>query len=429
MSLQSPRLLPRMVAGLIFALLLTSFAGCAKSQPPAPAPGPSAGGTAPAQPSPAQQPPVKIGLTTAITGPYSEFGESMRNVVQIAVEQWNAKRGIKGRQIQLVVLDDQLNPDRAQTNMRRLLDEEKVDAIIAPAGSGPAMAVVPLVNAKNVVMMNTIAQTPAIVYPNGTDKPPYKNIFTFALQNDVEAQVLGDALGKNFKKIGLISESTTYGTTGLDLVEQVLKQKYNLKPVGREVYNQKDPDMTAQIARLQSAGAEVIGLIGLGADAATLKKDMNRLNFKGPLIASMGVFSQPFVELAGDLVVGAAGTLYKAFVDMSTARPQARELADLYLKKYGNDRYYGKDKEPIPYFGHTASSYDAAYVLFDAMNQSPSLKTEDIVATLESGKTFAGARTDYAFTPARHHAVTPDMIGLFQYVKQDGKTTLKPYQP
>lgn len=372
--------------------------------------------------------PVRIGLTTAITGPYSEYGESMRNVVQIAVDDRNAKGGIKGRPVELIVYDDQLQPNRAQTNMRRLLEEDRVDAVLAPAGSGPTMAIIPLVLARNVVTMVTIAQTPAITYPNGTDKAPHPNVFTFALQNDVEARVLAAFLGTNFKKIGLISESTTYGTTGVDLIAQLLKERYGITPVGREVYNQKDPDMTAQLARLQRAGAEVLGLVGLGADAATLKKEMNRIGFKGSLVASMGVFSQPFVELAGDLTVGTIGTLYHAFVDMSKARPAAKAFAAAYLKRYGNDRYYGPGEHPIPYFGHTASSYDAAVVLFEAMSRAESLKPADIVKVLESGQPLPTARTDYAFTRQRHHAVTEDMIGMYQYVKEGGKIVLKPYQ-
>jgi branched-chain amino acid transport system substrate-binding protein len=395
--------------GMALMMVLALLVGCAKSQP-------SAGGD-----------PIKIGLTSSITGAYSEFGESMRNVVQLAVDDWNARGGVKGRQVKLVVYDDQLLPDRAQSNMRRLLEEDKVAAVIGPAGSGPALAVAPMVAAKGVVMMNTIAQTPAIVYPNGLDKPPYPNIFTFAVQNDVEAVVLAESLATNWKKIGLISESTTYGTTGLDLVEQVMKEKYGLKPVGREVYKQKDPDMTAQVARLKRAGAEVIGVIGLGSDAATLKKDMNRLDFQGRLVGSMGVFSQPFKELAGDLVVGTAGTLYNAFVDFSKARPQAKALTEAYIKKYGHDRYYGPDADPIPYFGHTASSYDAAMVLLDAMNRAKSLDAKDIIAELESGKPFPSARTDYVFSSTRHQAVSADMIGLYQYVKQGDKIGLKPF--
>ena len=87
-------------------------------------------------------------MSTALTGPYSEFGVMQRNAVEIAVEQLNAKGGIKGRPIQIVLYDDGLVPARAQANVRRLIEEDKVAAIIGPAGSGPNLAVNPLVLAK-----------------------------------------------------------------------------------------------------------------------------------------------------------------------------------------------------------------------------------------------------------------------------------------
>ena len=80
--------------------------------------------------------PIKIGMSTAMTGPYSEFGVMQKNAVDIAVEQINAKGGIKGRPVQVVLYDDGLVPARAQANVRRLIDDDKVMALIAPAGSG-----------------------------------------------------------------------------------------------------------------------------------------------------------------------------------------------------------------------------------------------------------------------------------------------------
>src|SRR6266851_142355 len=243
--------------------------------------------------------PVKIGMSTALTGPYSEFGIMQRNAVDIAVEQFNAKGGIKGRPIQIVIYDDGLVPARAQSNVRRLIDEDKVVALIGPAGSGPNVAVNPLAVANNLILINTANQTTTINYPDGMDKPPLANIFSFSVLNAVEAQVLADFVGQRWKKIGLMSESTSLGKEQLDLITRFLNDKYNIKPVAREEYTQQEPDMTAQIARLQQAGAEAIALVGIGADAAVIKKGLNRIGFKGVLVGSQGVQSQPYKELAG----------------------------------------------------------------------------------------------------------------------------------
>ena len=369
--------------------------------------------------------PIKIGMSTALTGPYSEFGVMQRNAVDIAVEQFNAKGGIKGRPIQIVLYDDGLVPARAQANVRRLIDDDKVVAIMAPAGSGPNLAVNPLAIANNMILINTANQTTTINYPDGMDKPPLASIFSFSVLNAVEAQVLGDFVGQRWKKIGLMSESTSLGKEQLNFITKHLKDKYNITPVAREEYTQQDADMTAQIARIQQADADVIALVGIGADAAVIKKGLNRIGFKGVLVGSQGVQSQPYKELAGNLVIGSMGVLYRAFAEPANMSVPAKALADAYLKKFGNDRYYGPDKNPAPYFGILAGSYDGATVLFQAMDRAKTLDTKDVVAELESGKAFPGARLDYNFSKTRHHAVVPEMLGVYEYVKEGNNIVMK----
>ena len=106
--------------------------------------------------------------------------------------------------------------------------------------------------------------------------------------------------------------------------------------------------------------------------------------------------------------------------------PPARAFADAYLKKYGNDRFYGPDKNPAPYFGILTAAYDGAIVLFQAMDQAKSLETKDIIAELESGKSFPAARLDYTFSKTRHHAVGPEMLGVYEYVKDGSAIAMKP---
>jgi branched-chain amino acid transport system substrate-binding protein len=370
--------------------------------------------------------PVKIGMSTALTGPYSEFGIMQRNAVEIAVEQFNAKGGIKGRPIQIVLYDDGLVPARAQANVRRLIDDDKVVALIAPAGSGPNLAVNPLAIANNLVLVNIVAQTTTINYPDGMDKPPIANVFSFSVLNAIEAEVLADYVAQRWKKVALMSESTSLGKEQLDFITKRLKEKYNTAPVAREEYTQQDPDMAAQIARIQAAGAEAIVLVGIGADAAVIKKGLNRIGFKGVLVGSQGVQSQPYKELAGDLVVGSRGVLYRVYAEPEKMTPPAKAFADAYFKKYGNDRYFGPDKTPAPYFGILTAAYDGAIVLFQAMDQAKSLDTKDIVAELESGKSFPAARLDYTFSKSRHHAVGPEMLGVYEYVKNGNAIAMKP---
>lgn len=155
-----------------------------------------------------------------------------------------------------MLLDDQLVPDRAVQNMRRLLDNQELVAIIGPAGSGPTLAVIEMAAADGRPYMNPVAQTPTVTYTDG--KSPRPNVFSFALQNDVESAVLGRYVAKHFKKPGVVHESTAYGVSGADTIGKELKATGAGAPVAVETYNQRAQDMTAQIARLQRAGADVV---------------------------------------------------------------------------------------------------------------------------------------------------------------------------
>src|SRR6266540_1940982 len=202
---------------------------------------------------------IKIGTTGAMTGPYSEYGTGMRKAAELAFELWNAKGGVLGRPLQLVVLDDQLKADVAVLNVKKLVEEEKVALILGPSGSGPMLATVPLTEAKGIPHMNMMAQTAAI--PNDAEA---QNLTNFAWKT------------KGWRRLGIVHESTGYGKTGADLMVEYMEKELKAKPVGREQYDQKDTDFTAQLARLKKADAQVIISIGLGSDNATIRKEMNR---------------------------------------------------------------------------------------------------------------------------------------------------------
>lgn len=369
---------------------------------------------------------IKIGMTSALTGPYNEFGEGNRRGVELAIEKWNKAGGINGQKIELaMLLDDQLVPDRAVQNMRRILDNKELVGIIGPAGSGPTLAVIDMAVADGRPYMNPTAQTPSIAYPQGTDKAPRKNVFSFALQNDVEANVLGTYVAKRFKRIGILHESTAYGTTAVGLIRKEIKKDANLEPVGVESYNQRAQDMTAQLAKLQRDGADVVVCVGLGADLAVIRRNMSRLNFSVPLIGTNGALSLPYQEGAGELVLGTKGTMVGSF-GQEPMNAAAKEFAEAYRAKYGTDRWWGNDPaRPQVFLALSgANAYDAANVLFEGIRRAKSTDPQKIIQAIESIKNLQGVNAQYTFTAQRHHGIGEDGIGVFEYAKVGDKVKL-----
>src|SRR5262249_25072560 len=157
-------------------------------------------------------------MTSALTGPYNEYGEGARRGLELAIEKWNANGGINGKKIEMaMLLDDQLVPDRAVQNIRRLLDNKDLIAIIGPAGTGPTLAVIEMAELDGRPYINPIAQTPSITYPH--EGKPRRNVFSFGLQNDVEMKMQASYVAaKGFKRVGLLHESTAAGISAAQVV-------------------------------------------------------------------------------------------------------------------------------------------------------------------------------------------------------------------
>lgn len=370
---------------------------------------------------------LRLGMTTALTGPFNEFGEGNHRGAVLAIEAANAAGGVLGRQVELgMLLDDQLVPDRAVQNMRRILDDATIAAVYGPSGSGPTLAVIDMVQTDGRPFVNTQAQTPGIVYPNGTDKPPRPNVFSVATQNDVEMGELGAAVSAKYDVIAIMTESTGYGVTGTALLKQVIAKAKPDAKITAESYNQRAQDVTAQLARIRNAGAQAMVVVGLGADLALIRKNMARMNLNLQIYGTAGSMSLPYEEGAGKLVVGTRSTQLRSMREQPL-RPAVATFEALYKAKYGTDRWWGEDAEqPLISLGDLVGpGYDATLVMLDAFKRANSTDPKQVIAAMNATKDLPGVRAVYSFTPERHNAVLAADLGIFEYVDQDGKIARK----
>ena len=372
--------------------------------------------------------PIRLGMTTALTGPFNEFGEGIHRGAVLAIEAANAAGGVLGRPVELgVLLDDQLVPDRAVQNMRRILDDASIVAIYGPSGSGPTLAIIDMMQADGRPFVNTQAQTPAIVYPNGLDKPPRPNVFSVATQNDVEMTILGTTVAAKYSDIGIMTESTGYGVTGTALLKEAIAKARPDAKVAAETYNQRTQDVTAQLARIRNAGAKVLIVVGLGADLALIRKNMARMNVSLQIYGTSGSMSLPYEEGAGKLVVGSRSAQLRSLRE-EPLRPAVQAFEAQYKAKYGTDRWWGDNPEqPLISLGDLVGpGFDATLVMLDAIGRAKSTDPKAVIEAMDTTKNLPGVRAIYSFTPARHHAVLADDLAIYEFVEEDGKVTRKP---
>lgn len=373
---------------------------------------------------------IKLGMTSALTGPFNEFGEGNRRGVVMAIEMFNKNGGMNGRKAELAeALDDQLVPDRAVQNMRRILDNKDIVGIIAPAGSGPALATMDMLEADGRPVCNALAQSPQVTLKDGEGKPPRANIFSVAITNKAEAAALSQVLGTKYKSVGILHESTAYGVTGTQLVKADLLVKNPSIKVEVEAYNQRSQDMASQVARMQRANVEALLVIGLGADFAVIRKNISRANLKLDIYGSAGAMTPPYIEGAGDLTVGTRTMSPIAFADRPL-QPTAQTFVDQYRAAHGTDRWYGSDEaNPQLTLGTIVGpAYDCARILLESMKVAGTTERGAVIAAMNKINSFKGVTINsLSFSPSNHDAFGAKDLGLFEMSKgKDGKMFLSP---
>jgi branched-chain amino acid transport system substrate-binding protein len=206
-----------------------------------------------AKPAIAAKEPIRMGYLPALTGPSSSTGIGINRGVQLAVEEINATGGIDGRQIELITRDTQSDPTKAVNGAAELAKGEKVSVVLGPVNSGESLAVVPLLARSN---------TPQ-VHPCWVDTLTDPKKYPMCFRNAPTNQQIGGAANRYVvevlkrKKVAVVSDTTGYGVASVTAYVPMLKAQ------GAEVVYQgnidaANPDLKAELLRMQSSGAEAI---------------------------------------------------------------------------------------------------------------------------------------------------------------------------
>src|SRR3954447_15844703 len=209
--------------------------------------------TSVAKPAIAAKEPIMIGYLPALTGPSSSTGIGINRGVQLAVQEINAAGGIDGRQIELIVRDTQSEPTKAVNGAAELIHAHKVSAVLGPVNSGESLAVVPMLARAN---------TPHI-HPCWVDSLTDPKKYPMCFRNASTNQQIGAAANRYVvdvlkrKKVAVISDTTGYGTASVNTYVPMLKAM-NAEIVYQGNIDAANPDLTPEILRMRSAGAEAI---------------------------------------------------------------------------------------------------------------------------------------------------------------------------
>lgn len=315
--------------------------------------------------------PIIVGHFASMTGSEATFGQSTDKGVRLAIEERNAAGGVKGRKIELRTLDTASKASEGGTVVTRLINNEKAVAILGEVASSISIAGGQVAQKLGVPMIS----------PSSTNERVTKigdMIFRVCFLDSFQGYVMAKFVADDLKltKVAILYDQQQAYSKGLanDFKTAFTGMKGTITT--EQAYSGGDPDVSAQLQTIKTSGAQAIYMPGYYTDAGNMVRQARKLGIKEPFLGGDGWDSAKLTEIGGEAI---EGSYYSNHYSFEEQRPEVQDFVKKYQEKNGQ----------VP-DGLAALGYDAARVLFAAMDSAPSLSGKDLAAAIAQTKDFAG---------------------------------------
>ncbi|HTF99772.1 MAG TPA: ABC transporter substrate-binding protein, partial [Nitrospirota bacterium] len=245
---------------------------------------------------------IKVGAILAVTGPASNLGAPEARTLEMLVEDINAKGGIIGKKVELVIKDSGGSSEKAVSFAKQLIEEEKVFALIGPSTSGETMAIKNIAEEGKTILLSCAA---AEVIVN----PVAKYVFKVAPKDSFAVAKIFDEMNKmKIKKIGVLSSNTGFGKAGKEQLEKLAPES-GIEIVISEVYDKSATDLTAEVTKLKAKSVQAIVNWSIEPAQSIVIKNARQIGLKVPIFQSHGFANIQYAKAAG---AAAEGVIFPA---------------------------------------------------------------------------------------------------------------------
>ena len=335
--------------------------------------------------------PIVIGEVGSMTGTEATFGTSSARGIELAMNELNAAGGIKGRQIQVIALDDEGKPEEAATAATRLIASDHVIALIGEVASTRSLFMAPKAQDAKVPMIS-----PSSTNEKVTLKGDY--IFRACFIDPFQGFVMSKFATANLhlKKVAILRDVRNDYSVGLAKVFTEEFGKMGGTVVANESFSQGDVDFKAQLTNLRSAGPDAIFIPAYYTDVGLIARQAREIGLTVPILGTDGWDSEKLYEIGGAALDGAYFSNHYSVDDPS---PRIQEYVAKFKKAYG-----GQTPDSL-----SAQAYDAFGMLADAMKRAKDLTGPSIRDALASLKDFHGVTGDITMD-ANRNPVKPAVV-------------------
>ncbi len=342
---------------------------------------------------------IRIGALFAVTGPASFLGAPEKKTVEMMVEEINAKGGVAGKKIALIVKDTAGSPEKAYSFAKQLIEENKVFAIIGPSTSGESIQIRELCNDAKTILISCAAAEKIV-------EPVAKYVFNTP-QKDRHAveRIFGVMKNLGIRKVAVISANTGFGKAGKDQVVK-LAPAAGIQVLITEVYDKDATDLSGVLTKVKNKNVQGVINWSIEPIQSLVAKNMKQLGLNVPLFQSHGFGNPKYAAAAGaagDGIIFPAGRLLVAEL-LPDGHPQ-KELLVSYKKAY--ESRYGED---VSTFGGHA--YDALLVLTKAIEKVGAADVEKVRDAIETTQGLVGTAGIFNYSPTNHNGLGPDAFEI-----------------
>lgn len=312
--------------------------------------------------------PARVGLMLPLSGGSSIAGEEVRSGAMLALEEVNARGGLFGQPVQVIVEDDEASPTKGTTAVRKLIERDQVCAIVGTYISAVSLAAMKISREYKVPMSSGGSTAVSVTDANEAANPWFFRAFPGSdVQGRQAALDTVQALKK--KKLAIIHDNSNYGTSLADTFKKVTSE-VGADIVSVDSYNAGEQDFYPVLTKLRAARPDAVYIGGLVGDGATIVRQAAEIGLKTQFIGSGSMITDKFIALTGPASEGfAVSSMYEPETPNQTG------------KAFG-ERYRARYK--VNANVHSALGYDSMSIVLEAIRRAGKCEGQavrDVIAT------------------------------------------------
>ena len=360
------------------------------------------------QPADTTKDPIKIGVVLSESGASEPLGTPEMKAIELFVDQFNAAGGIDGHPIEVIIKDDQSDPNVALEATVELIEQEGVVAVIGTSTTGATLSM---------KQETTDQEIPQVCMAAGVEimDAPIEWIFRTP---PTSAEAAGNALAYikdvlGLTRIGILYDTNAFGTDGKDTVEEFAPD-YDLEVVASIGYQTDDTAeaMDTYLTNIQASNPEIIVVWGTNPGPAIIAQQMDAKGMTQPYMGSHGIANQKFIELAGASAEGVLFPAGKMLIWEEALDPGSDQYE---LMQNFSESYEAEYGEQVNTFaGH---GWDAILIITEALKKAGAEATPaELRDAIEETSNLAGTAGIFNYSATDHNGLSPEDMVMIEVI-------------